>query len=393
MKKLKYVSLLLGLVMFFVLSSLSSGQTPSYDPGLPDTLLFEEIDYYLDGPPYEGRLKVPVIFFNDEELTAMTVPFVWSGAAVLDSANYIGSRAIADVRVVDIDSLNNKVLLAAVTVTQDPIPPGRGLFSTLYFSISDTGYLHIDTTLWEPNSHVEFTWTSAVSWPPQFAKLQLHLTPDTVFFGDIDYYLDPDDLTGKLEVPVIFVNGSSPLAALSVPLLWIGSGTLDSVSFTGGRVESFTSSAHWQVDNDAQKLEIYVVMVEEPWVIEEGRGLLGTLFFNLSDSGWFEIDTTFFGSNHLVFVDESHGWTPEFVKSLFHFIPSFPGDANHDGSVGLADVVFMINYLFRGGPSPVCSNCTDVDCDCEISLVDVVYLINYLFRSGDPPQVGCVLPL
>lgn len=216
--------------------------------------------------------------------------------------------------------------------------------------------------------------------------------PDSVFFSDIDYYLHPGDLTGKLEIPVIFVNGSSPLAALSVPLLWIGTSTLDSVSFAGGRVESFTSSAHWQIDNDAHKLEIYVVMVEEPWVIEAGRGLLGTLFFNLSDSGWFEIDTTFFGSNHLVFVDAFGGWTPEFVKGLFHLIPSLSGDANHDGSVGIVDVVFMINYLFKNGPAPSCSNCTDVNCDCEIGLVDAVYLINYLFRGGEPPQVGCVLP-
>jgi hypothetical protein len=28
------------------------------------------------------------------------------------------------------------------------------------------------------------------------------------------------------------------------------------------------------------------------------------------------------------------------------------GDANSDGVVGPGDVVFLINYLFRGGPPP-----------------------------------------
>lgn len=74
-------------------------------------------------------------------------------------------------------------------------------------------------------------------------------------------------------------------------------------------------------------------------------------------------------------------------------IPSVGGDTNQDGSVDIAHVVFMINYLFRDGSWPTCFNCTDVDCDCEIRFTDVVYVLDYLFRSGDPPQVGSLLPL
>jgi hypothetical protein len=61
------------------------------------------------------------------------------------------------------------------------------------------------------------------------------------------------------------------------------------------------------------------------------------------------------------------------------------GDANGDGSTSVSDVVFLINYLFKGGPSPVPLESGDVNCDTSVSVSDVVYLVNYLFKGGPPP--------
>jgi hypothetical protein len=33
--------------------------------------------------------------------------------------------------------------------------------------------------------------------------------------------------------------------------------------------------------------------------------------------------------------------------------PVGPGDVNGDGQVNVADVFYLINYLFAGGPAPV----------------------------------------
>jgi len=66
------------------------------------------------------------------------------------------------------------------------------------------------------------------------------------------------------------------------------------------------------------------------------------------------------------------------------------GDCNGDGQVGLADVVYLINYLFKGGPAPVPVVCVaDVNADGQVGLVDVVYLINYVLKGGPPPGVCC----
>jgi hypothetical protein len=67
--------------------------------------------------------------------------------------------------------------------------------------------------------------------------------------------------------------------------------------------------------------------------------------------------------------------------------PFLIGDANGDGVIDVADVMYLINYLFIGGSSPDPLEAGDANCDGEIDIADVMYLINYLFIGGSPP--GC----
>jgi len=62
------------------------------------------------------------------------------------------------------------------------------------------------------------------------------------------------------------------------------------------------------------------------------------------------------------------------------------GDVNADHVIDIGDVVYLINFLYRGGPPPFPHPYAgDVNCDHAIDIGDVVYLINYLFKSGPPP--------
>jgi len=65
--------------------------------------------------------------------------------------------------------------------------------------------------------------------------------------------------------------------------------------------------------------------------------------------------------------------------------PYVKGDANDDGKVTVSDVVYLINYLFKGGTPPSPLEAGDANCDGKITVSDVVYLINYLFKGGPPP--------
>jgi hypothetical protein len=59
------------------------------------------------------------------------------------------------------------------------------------------------------------------------------------------------------------------------------------------------------------------------------------------------------------------------------------GDAIGDGHVDVADVFYVINFLFAGGPRPL--GRANVNGDSAIDVADVFYLINFLFAGGPPP--------
>lgn len=67
------------------------------------------------------------------------------------------------------------------------------------------------------------------------------------------------------------------------------------------------------------------------------------------------------------------------------------GDANSSGKVDIADAIFILNYLFKGGPEPVCFDAADVDDSARvdsslspIDLSDPLLLIDWLLLGGSP---------
>ncbi len=67
------------------------------------------------------------------------------------------------------------------------------------------------------------------------------------------------------------------------------------------------------------------------------------------------------------------------------------GDANDDGLVNVGDPVYMIQYIFLGGPAPSWICKADANGDGDINVGDAVMVINYIFRSGPPPAEDCCL--
>lgn len=62
------------------------------------------------------------------------------------------------------------------------------------------------------------------------------------------------------------------------------------------------------------------------------------------------------------------------------------GDSNNDGTVNGADVSHLGNYLWtQDGPAPPCLNQADVNDDGAIDLSDQIYLLAWLFQGGPAP--------
>lgn len=65
------------------------------------------------------------------------------------------------------------------------------------------------------------------------------------------------------------------------------------------------------------------------------------------------------------------------------------GDCTNDSLMDVADVVYLINYLFKGGsaPDPICR--ADANCSGIADIGDVILLINYLYKGGTAPCFSC----
>ena len=72
-------------------------------------------------------------------------------------------------------------------------------------------------------------------------------------------------------------------------------------------------------------------------------------------------------------------------SQVFQFRTMTPGDNDGNGVVNITDIVYVINFLFAGGPLPVPQQAGDVNCDSKFNIADAVYLINFMFVSGPEP--------
>jgi hypothetical protein len=68
------------------------------------------------------------------------------------------------------------------------------------------------------------------------------------------------------------------------------------------------------------------------------------------------------------------------------------GDVNLDLFVTPADIIHVVNYVFKGGfsPSP-CPAAADVNCSGQVTSSDLINLVNYIFKGGQSPCDVCTL--
>lgn len=67
------------------------------------------------------------------------------------------------------------------------------------------------------------------------------------------------------------------------------------------------------------------------------------------------------------------------------------GDVDNSGGpqIDIADLVYLVDYMFTGGPDPVCMQAADIDnSQSDPDIADLVYLVDYMFNQG-PAPVAC----
>ncbi len=108
------------------------------------------------------------------------------------------------------------------------------------------------------------------------------------------------------------------------------------------------------------------------------------------------------------FVDNGDGtgnfeWTPTSDQAGYHDVLFYAddgaladsqlvtiraydcGDVNNSGGIDIDDIVYLIAYVFQGGPDPDPLDSGNVNCQGGIDIDDIVYSISYVFQGGPNP--------
>jgi len=60
-------------------------------------------------------------------------------------------------------------------------------------------------------------------------------------------------------------------------------------------------------------------------------------------------------------------------------------DVNYDGAVNIADVLYLLDGVFKCAPAPQPICLGDTNGDGKYNVGDAVYLLEYIFRGSLPP--------
>jgi hypothetical protein len=65
--------------------------------------------------------------------------------------------------------------------------------------------------------------------------------------------------------------------------------------------------------------------------------------------------------------------------------PIVCGDASGDDQVNVSDAVYVVAWIFKGGPGPVDMVAADADCNGQNNISDAVHIVNWVFKGGPDP--------
>lgn len=205
----------------------------------------------------------------------------------------------------------------------------------------------------------------------------------------------------------VWGSWSQELNEIDIPFYYGGPFNLkfDSLS-TSGLITDYFASKKLTVYDPFNKRMAYNLKSSQQGTLPPlppGEGVLMSLYFSVGG--------TVSGDTNIVSIDTVNGIEPLFHTQCVTYNPDivsgevtlFPElccqgiRGNIDGSVenppddngiDIADLVFLIDYSFRGGAAPACFEEADVDGSNAIDVSDVVYLVDYSFNlpGNQPPQ-------
>ena len=84
---------------------------------------------------------------------------------------------------------------------------------------------------------------------------------------------------------------------------------------------------------------------------------------------------------------DNHGSFGE--SNVEQFRVYVPGDLDRSSDVRAADIIILVNYVFKGFALAVPECAAKVNRDTIVTAADLIYMVGYVFRSLDAPVKNC----
>ncbi|MDH4034214.1 MAG: PKD domain-containing protein, partial [candidate division Zixibacteria bacterium] len=198
----------------------------------------------------------------------------------------------------------------------------------------------------------------------------------------------------------IFATNTIPLNRLTIPLEYAGAVGLvyDSFSTAGCRTEYFGSQSqiHYSPAGKRTTIKMQTTVHWSQHDLSPGTGEVLTIYLHIEGNASP-------GQQTILSLDGYTGHEPVFARSQTEYLAlgvdglvayttccrGIRGNVDDDSSdaIDIADLVYLVDYMFAQGVQPPCGYEANVDADIfkRVDISDLVYLVDYMFTGGPPP--------
>lgn len=234
---------------------------------------------------------------------------------------------------------------------------------------NDPGVYNVKLTVTDPNGT-----------DTEVKNYYIIATADTLYGPTVA--LPPSTTTA---VPV-YLKNSLPLNEMDIVVKWPTTGSpilsYQGFSVAGTRTENFDTVYVLGQSSSKISFRLTAAKTTAKDPLPVGDGPILNLLFQASGTGSGTIDTAYLNGVVTGVKPLYQDYVPSVTPITFRV--GIRGDANGDGTINVGDAVYIVNYVFRGGPAPD-SYQGDANGDGNINIGDAVFIVNYVFRGGPPP--------
>jgi len=293
-----------------------------------------------------------------------------------------------------------------------PLPPDTGLLCRMFYKVSGPGTLTFRTAIHSTAGAVSMikpdSTPAPINWPSAGTIDSFNLKMNEYSLVSVDLQISPCDSVVQVNINIKIEDPGLWYCVTVLVVALFAEGTSNPVldTFLTGPVYFEHPAAflppslvynfigtHFDPYGPPQDpLVFYAVGLGCCGVVPGDSGLFCRMFYDVSGPGTLTFRTavhSFYGPTTMEGWDwpVSINWPAAGEVGSFNVTEVSPqrGDVNCDNQRTVSDVIYLINYLFKGGPPPSVLETGDVNCDGKVTISDVVYLVNYLFKGGPPP--------